>query len=130
VRASQERVQKPSHWPLEDCRDHCKLISGTGCATRSWHPIGFKGFLAAIKRTSGAESARANAVHRWTRLAKCEMGERKVPIVPPVGQKEYCRHAAECLGIAEMLLIAMAKAWLRLAQQDEIELPVRSERNS
>jgi hypothetical protein len=45
---------------------------------------------------------------------------------------EYRLHAAECLCIADdvtdaqnkMLLIAMAQAWLRLAQQTEAELPL------
>jgi hypothetical protein len=48
---------------------------------------------------------------------------------------EYRRHAAECLCIADdivdpqkkMLLIAMAQAWLRLAQQAEAGFTVRSE---
>ena len=45
---------------------------------------------------------------------------------------EYRLHAAECLCIADdvtdaqnkMLLVAMAQAWLRLAQQTEAELPL------
>jgi hypothetical protein len=45
-----------------------------------------------------------------------------------MAMNEYRRHAAECLAIADdtttnpenkMLLIAMAQAWLRLAQQAE-----------
>lgn len=47
-----------------------------------------------------------------------------------MAMNEYRRHAGECLSIADevtnpqhkMLLIAMAQAWLRLAQQAERNL--------
>ncbi len=48
-----------------------------------------------------------------------------------MAMNEFRRHAAECLGIADdtttnpqnkILLVAMAQAWLRLAQQAEKNL--------